>query len=242
MSEHQFLPYGRHDISDADVAAVVAVLRSDALTTGPLVEVFEQAFARASGAAHAISCNSGTAALHLACMGIRLGPGHVAIVPSITFVATANAVRMTGAEVLFADVDPDTGLLTPEKLWAAIRQARQRGVQLRAAIPVHLNGQSCDMQELAKIADAAGIDLIEDACHAFGAPGIGACTHSKFACFSTHPVKAVATGEGGVLTTSDPELARRARQLRSHGLEREANRYKDKALSLAARTSGMYSR
>ncbi len=234
MSGHKFLPYGRHDISDADVAAVVAVLRSDALTTGPLVEVFEQAFASASGAAHAISCNSGTAALHLACMGVGLGPGLAAIVPSITFVATANAVRMTGAEVVFADVDSETGLLTAAHLAAAIRRAQQQGLQLRAAMPVHLNGQSCDMQALAQIADATGIDLIEDACHAFGAPGIGACTHSKFACFSTHPVKAVATGEGGVLTTSDAELARRARQLRSHGLEREAIRYKDKALSLAA--------
>src|SRR5204863_5584700 len=134
MSENpRVLPYGRQTIEDDDVAAVAAALRDDFLTTGPRVEEFEQAFAAATGAAHAVACNSGTAALHLAALALDLGPGQAAIVPTLTFLATANAVRMTGAEVVFADVDPDTGLMTAESLGAALHRAGQAGLRATAA-------------------------------------------------------------------------------------------------------------
>ncbi|MBK8008140.1 MAG: UDP-4-amino-4,6-dideoxy-N-acetyl-beta-L-altrosamine transaminase [Rhizobiales bacterium] len=218
MSSERMLPYGRQTIEDDDLAAVAAALRSDFLTTGPLVEEFEKQFAAASGAAHAVACNSGTAALHLAAMGSRLGPGDTAIVPTLTFLASANAIRMTGAEVFFADVDPDSGLLTEATFEEAIAAAEKYRRAIKAAVPVHLNGRICDMRSLANIAKKHGIALTEDACHALGVPSVGANEYSDFACFSTHPVKAIATGEGGVVTTNDKAAAQRMRKLRSHGM------------------------
>jgi len=226
-----FLPYGRQTIDDADVAAVAAALRSDYLTTGPLVAQYEAAFAASSGAAHAIASNSGTAALHLATMAAGLGPGYAAIVPSVTFLATANAVRMTGAEVAFADVDPDTGLVTPATLRAAYARASAAGMKVRAALPVHLNGRVCDMPALAAEAAEGGFVLIEDACHALGLPDIGACAHSIAACFSTHPVKAIATGEGGVTTVADAGLAQKMLHLRSHGMVRDPALFENRDLA-----------
>jgi UDP-4-amino-4,6-dideoxy-N-acetyl-beta-L-altrosamine transaminase len=226
-----FLPYGRQTIEDDDVAAVAAALRSDFLTTGPKVAEFEQAFAAATGAAHAVASNSGTAALHLAAMAIDLGPGQAAVVPAVTFLATANVVRMTGAEAVLADVDPDTGLLTPATFAAALDRAAAGGLKVTAALPVHLNGQVCDMPGLAELAEAKGIALVEDACHALGAADAGATRHSRLACFSTHPVKGIATGEGGVTTTADPGLDRRMRELRSHGMVRDADRFLNQDLA-----------
>ncbi len=211
----KFLPYGRQTVDDEDVAAVGAALKSDFLTTGPLVDQFEAAFASATGAQHAIACNSGTAALHLAAMAAGLGEGDLAVVPTLTFLATANAVRMTGAEVVFADVDPDSGLMTAETLNAAIKSAKGN---IRAAFPVHLGGRVCDMAALAKV--SSDLMLIEDACHALGVPDAGATKYSFAACFSTHPVKAIATGEGGIVTTRDDKTAARMRELRSHGMKR----------------------
>jgi len=221
---NSFLPYGRQSIDDDDVAAVAQALRADMLTTGPLVEEFEGDFARATGASHAVACNSGTAALHLAALALGLGPGDAAIVPTLTFLATANAVRYTGAEVVFADVDVDTGLMTPATLDAAI--ARAGTARLRAVFPVHLNGQLCDMQAIEAIARRHGLALVEDACHALGLPGIGAATHGGLICFSTHPVKTIATGEGGIVTTADPKLAERTRMFRSHGMIRDPSAFK----------------
>lgn len=214
-----FLPYGRQTIGDDDVAAVVAALRADMLTTGPLVEAYEAAFANSTSAPHAVACNSGTAALHLAVLSSDLSPSDAAIVPSITFLATANVVRMTGAEVVFADVDPDTGLMTVETFEEALRRV-PAGLKVKLALPVHVNGQLCDMPALAAYAISRGVSLIEDACHALGVKDVGAAAHSQAACFSTHPVKAIATGEGGVVTTRDAAGAVRMRQLRSHGMMR----------------------
>jgi UDP-4-amino-4,6-dideoxy-N-acetyl-beta-L-altrosamine transaminase len=219
MSEGQrMLPYGRQTIEDDDVAAVAAALRSDFLTTGPLVEAFEKQFAAASGAKHAVACNSGTAALHLAAMGLRLGPGDTAIVPTLTFLSSANAIRMTGAEVFFADVDPDTGLMTEASFEEALTLAEKYRREIKAAMPVHLNGRICDMRLLSDVAKKNNIALIEDACHAIGVPAVGANEYSDFACFSTHPVKGIATGEGGAVTTKDEAAAQRMRKLRSHGM------------------------
>lgn len=227
-----FLPYGRQTIEDDDVAAVAAALRGDFLTTGPKVEEYEGAFARATGAAHAVACNSGTAALHLAALAAGLGPGDAAVVPAATFLATANVVRMTGAEVVFADVDPDTGLMTADTFAAACARDAGTGA-VKAALPVHLNGQVCDMAALAAVARANGVALIEDACHALGVEGIGATPHAQSACFSTHPVKAIATAEGGVVTTADADLAARMRSLRSHGMVREPDAFTDRARAFA---------
>lgn len=223
-----FLPYGRQVIEEDDIAAVREALLSPLLTTGPLVERFEAALAAATTAKHAVACSNGTAALHLAARAIRLERAQAAVVPSVTFVATANAVRYCGAEVVFADVDPDTGLMTSETLRAALRRAPP---DVRAVFPVHLNGQTCAMGAIAGVARDWGLWIIEDACHAIGGAQatergsipVGGCHNADMACFSFHPVKTVAMGEGGAITTNNAELAAALRRDRSHGLIRESD-------------------
>ncbi|HLZ65212.1 MAG TPA: UDP-4-amino-4,6-dideoxy-N-acetyl-beta-L-altrosamine transaminase [Aliidongia sp.] len=226
-----FLPYGRQAIDEADIRAVVEVLKSDYLTTGPKVAQFEAALAARLGARFAISNSSGTAALHLACLALGLGPGEAAIVPSITFLATANAVRMVGATVVFADVDPENGLMRPEDLAAAFARAAAAGLKVRAVFPVHLAGQCADMAGLAALAKQHDCAVVEDACHAIGTrhacgdgsmAAVGGCRLSDMAVLSFHPVKTVAAGEGGAVTTNDPALAQRLERLRSHGMVRDA--------------------
>jgi UDP-4-amino-4,6-dideoxy-N-acetyl-beta-L-altrosamine transaminase len=223
-AKRPFLPYGRQTIEADDIEAVVTALGGDYLTTGPAVAAFEEAFATATGASHAVACNSGTAALHLAVLALDLKPGDIAIVPTLTFLATANVVRMCGAEVVFADVDATTGLMTPATLREALTRVPD-GMAARVAIPVHLNGRICDMPALAAVASEAGLVLIEDACHALGAADSGATKYSAMACFSTHPVKAIATGEGGLVTTANAELASRMKVLRTHGMVRDEDAF-----------------
>ncbi|MBO9559272.1 MAG: UDP-4-amino-4,6-dideoxy-N-acetyl-beta-L-altrosamine transaminase [Caulobacter sp.] len=227
MSESPpFLPYGRQTIEDDDVAAVAAALRADFLTTGPTVEAFETAFKAKVGAEHAIAVANGTATLHLAMLALGVGEGDVCIAPSVTFLATANCARYVGAEVVFADVDPDSGLMTPDTLADALKRAEGRRV--RAVLPVHLRGDVCDLPGLKALADGVGAVLVEDAPHALGSIGtfdgvahpVGDGAYSSFASFSFHPVKTLATGEGGMLTTNDAALAARARSLRGHGMQR----------------------
>ena len=220
------LPYGRQTIEDDDIAAVVAALRADFLTTGPMVEAFEDAFAAKVGARHAVACANGTAALHLVMLALRVKEGEAVIVPSVTFLATANCARYVGAEVVFADVDPRSGLMTPGTLAEAM--GRLDGRALRAVMPVHLRGQAADLPGLASLAARAGAVLVEDAPHALGTTMnfgdltemVGDVRHSAMATFSFHPVKTIATGEGGMVTTNDPDLARRLKTLRSHGMVR----------------------
>ena len=220
-----FLPYGRQTIEDDDVAAVAQALRGEYLTTGPLVGRFEAAFAERVGAAHAIACANGTAALHLAMLALGLGEGEAIVAPSITFLATANCARFVGAEVVFADVDPDSGLMTPQTLKDALGRAER---PVRAVLPVHLRGEACDLAGLAAVAGEAGAVLVEDAPHALGTTmdfgqgpeRVGDARHSAMATFSFHPVKTIATGEGGMVTTRDPALAERLGRLRSHGMVR----------------------
>jgi dTDP-4-amino-4,6-dideoxygalactose transaminase len=157
----EFLPYGRQSIDEADIAAVADVLRSDYLTTGPAVEAFEAAFEAVVSAPHAIACANGTAALHLAMMALGLGPGDAVIVPTITFLATANCARYCGADVVFADVDPETALMTPTTLRDAI--ARAGGRKIKAILPVHLGGAACATAEIAAIAQEIGAVVVEDA-------------------------------------------------------------------------------
>ncbi len=220
------LPYGRQTIEDDDIAAVAQALRGDFLTTGPLVDAFEAAFAETVGARHAVACSNGTAALHLAMLALEVQPGEVCIAPSITFLATANCARYVGAEVVFADVDPTTGLMTPDTLAEAIGRVGDR--RLRAVLPVHLRGDTAELPALAALAADAGAVLVEDAPHALGSAmsfgntseRVGDGRHAAMATFSFHPVKTIATGEGGMVTTNDRRLAERLRTLRSHGMVR----------------------
>jgi len=228
----QPVPYGRHQIDDDDIAAVVEVLKGDWLTSGPQVEEFERALAERLGVEHAVVCSSGTAALHLAALALELGPGDVLFVPTITFVATANAARYVGAEVVFVDVEPDSGLLDINSLNRALEDHRTEG--RRVISPVHLMGQCPDMVELAKTASRHNAVIVEDACHAIGTTypdangnqvNAGACEHSEMAVFSFHPVKTIAMGEGGAVTTGNAGLAERMRLMRSHGIHREAGKF-----------------
>ena len=230
------LPYGRHWIDEADIAAVVEALRSERLAHGPKVGAFEAALAGAVGARSAAAASSGTAALHLALAALDVREGDVCIVPSITFLATATAARFCGAEVVFADVDPASGLMTADTLAEAFARASGR---VAAVLPVHLGGRLCDMDAIAALTRSHGAALIEDACHALGgvdADGrsVGACTLSDAACFSFHPVKTIAAGEGGMVTTNDPARAERMRRLANHGVAKDPALLRSPELSLDA--------
>jgi UDP-4-amino-4,6-dideoxy-N-acetyl-beta-L-altrosamine transaminase len=235
-SSGRFLPYGRHEIDEDDVAAVARVLRGDWLTTGPAVEAFEAALAAHTQAKFAAVCASATAGLHLAMMALRLQPGDIVIVPSVTFLATANAARYVGAEVAFADVDPDTALLTQATLEAALAQA---GGKAKAVVPVHFGGRTADLAGIAAVAERHRLAVVEDAAHAIGTrygPGneprtpVGDCRYSRMAVFSFHPVKTIAMGEGGAVTTNDADLRERLARLRNHGMVRDAAAFEDRDL------------
>jgi UDP-4-amino-4,6-dideoxy-N-acetyl-beta-L-altrosamine transaminase len=232
----RFLPYGRHEIDEDDVAAVTKVLRGDWLTTGPAVEAFEAALAARTQATYATVCASATAGLHLAMMALRLGPDDRVIVPSITFLATANAARYVGAEVVFADVDADTALLTPATLEAALARA---GGKARAVMPVHFGGRTVDLAGIAAVAERHGLAVVEDAAHAIGtaygrgnAPRmpVGDCRYSRMVVFSFHAVKTIAMGEGGAVTTNDAALRESLARFRSHGMVRDAAAFQNRDL------------
>jgi UDP-4-amino-4,6-dideoxy-N-acetyl-beta-L-altrosamine transaminase len=221
------LPYGRQLIEDDDIEAVVSALKSDLLTTGPVIGRFEDALSSLVGAREAVVCSSGTAALYIAARALGLKPGDRVVVPAITFVATASAPHLAGAEIIFADVDPDSGLMRAADLEAALAHAPSRAT---AVFPVHFAGQSCDMEAIAEIARARGMKIVEDAAHAIGTAWqgprraiipVGACHSSDLTIFSFHPVKTVAMGEGGAVTGNDPELMRRVRLARNHGITRD---------------------
>lgn len=231
--EKKFMPYGRQSINEADIAAVVDALKSPFLTTGPIVDAFEAALCSRLAAAHAVVCMNGTAALHLSAMALELGPDDVVIVPAITFLATANGPAMTGAKIVFSDVDAKTGLMTGPHLKEALSRAKKLG-RPRAVYPVHLNGQCAPMKEIHDIARANGLYIVEDACHALGGsiegPGgamesVGACSWSDLAIFSFHPVKTIAMGEGGAVVCRDQAIAEKLRTLRNHGMTRDAARF-----------------
>lgn len=208
------IPYGRQSIDDADLRAVAEVLRSDWLTTGPVVERFEQAVAQFTGARYAVAVSSGTAALHAAVHALKIGPGDEVIVPPITFAATANAVVFQGATPVFADVDPCALLLDPAEVEGKITR------RTRAIIAVDYAGQPCDYDCLRAIARRHGLALLADACHALGAEykGKRAGALADLSVFSFHPVKHITTGEGGMVTTDDAALAERMRSFRNHGI------------------------
>lgn len=214
----QLIGYGRQSIDRSDLAAVVKVLRKQPLTCGPAVVEFERAIERIAGARYAVAVSNGTSALRLLYQVAGVGPGTAVGVPAITFVATASQALLLGAEVVLLDVDPQSGLLTPEIL----RACRER---LDFVVPVHLAGLQCDLRGLAAICRKRRITMIEDAAHAFGSTWknggrCGDCTHSRGAVFSFHPVKNITTGEGGAIVTNNAKDAEKLRQLRHHGIVR----------------------
>jgi UDP-4-amino-4,6-dideoxy-N-acetyl-beta-L-altrosamine transaminase len=220
------IPYGRQDISQADIDAVVEVLQSDWLTQGSAVPAFEKSVADYCGAQHGVAVNSATSALHLACLALGLGPGDRLWTTPNTFVASANCARYCGAEVDFVDIDPRTYNLSPEALAAKLEVAERSGRLPKVVVPVDFAGQSCDMAAIRALADRYGFRIIEDSSHAIGGryqgEPIGGCRHADITVFSFHPVKIITTGEGGMALTNSPDLAERMRRLRSHGIERHA--------------------
>ncbi len=225
-------PYGRHSIDQVDIEAVIDVLKSDWLTCGPVIDLFEKALAKTVVAKYAVSCSNGTTALHLALLALDITKNDVVFVPAITFLASANAVRYVGADVVFVDVDPTTGLITPQTLEDAI--IKNKNKNLKAVINVHLAGQCDDLDEICKVARNYGLFIIEDAAHAIGTHyiskegrsyPIGSNAYSDLTTFSFHPVKTIAMGEGGAITTNDPSLAQKLKIFRSHGMIREASQW-----------------
>jgi UDP-4-amino-4,6-dideoxy-N-acetyl-beta-L-altrosamine transaminase len=219
------IPYGRQSISEADIDAVVQVLRSDFLTQGPVVPAFEDAVARRCGAAYGVAVNSATSALHIACKALDVGPGDRVWTSPLTFVASSNAALYCGAGVDFVDVDERTYNMCPVQLADKLERAAGAGTLPKVVIPVHFAGQSCDMAAIHSAASRHGVHIIEDASHAIGgsyrsAP-VGDCRFSDITVFSFHPVKIVTTGEGGMAMTNDPELAETMRLDRSHGITRD---------------------
>lgn len=216
------IPYGRQDISQADIDAVIEVLRSDWLTQGPTIQRFETAVANYCGAQHAVATNSATSALHIACLALGVGPGDWVWTSPSTFVASANCALYCGAQVDFVDIDPLTYNLSIERLAEKLSEAKANNTLPKVIIPVHLNGQSCDMLAIHALADKHGIKIIEDASHAIGGKyrnePVGNCRYSDITVFSFHPVKIITTGEGGMAVTNDPLLADRMQRYRSHGI------------------------
>ncbi|MEL3926053.1 UDP-4-amino-4,6-dideoxy-N-acetyl-beta-L-altrosamine transaminase [Aeromonas enteropelogenes] len=220
------IPYGRQSISEADIEAVVEVLKSDFLTQGPVVPRFEQAVADYCSARFGVAVNSGTAALHIACLALGVGPGDWVWTSPISFVASANCALYCGARVDFVDIEPDTGNMCAVELERKLMAAKAEGRLPKVVIPVHFAGLPCDMKEIHRLGQEYGFRIIEDACHALGARYQGEPTgngrYSDITVFSFHPVKIITTGEGGMAMTNDPALAKTMRLLRSHGITREA--------------------
>jgi perosamine synthetase len=215
------IPYGRHHIDEEDIAAVVDVLRNGLLTQGPMVDVFERTIAEYVGVRYAVAVANGTAGLHLAALAAGVGPGRTLVTSAITFVASSNAALYAGGRAAFTDVDGRTVNMAPESLADALR----RHPDTRAVIPVHFAGLPCDMPAIRALADRAGAVVIEDAAHAMGArypsgERVGSCRYAAMTVFSFHPVKTIAAGEGGMVTTNDEGLYRRLLRLRSHGINK----------------------
>lgn len=211
--------YGHQTVDESDVQTVASVLRGDFLTCGPAVRAFEQAICEYTGAKYCVAVANATAGLHIAALAAGLGPGDEAITSPITFLSSANCIVFTGARPVFADIDPLTANVDPDKMEARISP------RTKALIPVHFAGQPCDMARIALLAKSRGLRVIEDAAHAIGSDyrgtRIGSCAYSDMTVFSFHPVKTITTGEGGAVTTNDPVLHAKLRALASHGMYKD---------------------
>lgn len=221
----EFIPYGRQNITEKDIDAVVNVLKSDYLTQGPKVPEFEQAIKNHCVVRHALAMNSATSALHVACLALGVGEGDIVWTTPITFVASANCALYCGATVDFVDIDPQTYNLSVKALEQKLKEAKEQDKLPKVVIPVHLCGQPCDMEAIHALSQEYGFSIIEDASHAIGGSyqnkPIGNCQYSDITIFSFHPVKIITTAEGGVATTNNDELAQKMDLLRSHGITRD---------------------
>lgn len=213
--------YGHQLIDEADVQSVVDVLRGEALTCGPAVAEFEKAICNYTGAKFCVAVANATAGLHIAALAAGLGPGDEAITSPITFLSSANCIAFAGARPVFADIESDTANIDPSEIENKITS------KTKAVVPVHFAGQSCDMERISEIARAHGLKVIEDAAHAIGSDykgvKVGSCRYSDMTVFSFHPVKTITTGEGGAVTTNDPDLYRRLKALRAHGIYKDGD-------------------
>ncbi|MBE8232481.1 MAG: UDP-4-amino-4,6-dideoxy-N-acetyl-beta-L-altrosamine transaminase [Endozoicomonadaceae bacterium] len=222
------IPYGRQEITQQDIDVVVNVLKSDFLTQGPQVPLFEKAIRDAVNAEYALAVNSATSALHIACLALGVGKGDVVWTTPITFVASSNCALYCGADIDFVDIDPKTYNLSPKLLKQKLLHAKQNGLPLpKVVIPVHLCGQPCEMDKIHALSIEYGFAIIEDASHAIGGRyknnPIGNCEYSDITVFSFHPVKIVTTAEGGVATTNSKKIATKLELLRSHGVTRDSS-------------------
>ena len=219
-----FIPYGKQNINQQDIDAVIQVLQSDFLTQGPQVPLFEKTVAEYVGAEYALAVNSATSALHIACLALGLQKGDVLWTSPITFVASANCALYCGADVDFVDIDPQTYNLSVDALQKKLVQAKLENKLPKIVIPVHLCGQSCDMEKIHALSKEYGFHIIEDASHAIGgkyqSDYVGSCKYSDITVFSFHPVKIVTTAEGGMALTNNATLAQKMDLLRSHGVTR----------------------
>lgn len=219
------IPYGRQSISEEDITSVVEVLKSDFLTQGPKVPLFEQTISEFVGSKFAVAVNSATSALHIACLALDVGEGDIVWTTPITFVASANCALYCGAEVDFVDIEPNTFNISVSALEIKLQQAKDAGRLPKALIAVHMCGRSPDMRLISQLSEEYGFHIIEDASHAIGADylgePVGSCRYSDITVFSFHPVKIVTTAEGGVVTTNDPDIAHKLQLLRSHGVTRD---------------------
>lgn len=232
--QRKAIPYGKQHVTLEDIQAVIEVLKSDYLTQGPVVDQFEEAFADYVGSKFAVAVANGTAALHLNCLALGVQPGYKVITSPITFAASANCVRYCGGEVVFADIDPETYLLDINEVRKIMEADTNH--EIKGIIPVDFAGRSVDMEAYHKLADEFNCWIIEDACHAPGAYFInsegkqikaGSGTYADLAIFSFHPVKHIAAGEGGMITTNNNKLYEKLRMLRTHGITKDSSQFKN---------------
>ncbi len=221
------IPYGRQNITDDDIAAVVEVMNSEWLTQGPGIADFERAMAKYCHASHAVAVCNATAALHISCLALGVGTGDIVWTSPNTFVASANCARYCGADVDFVDIDPVTLNMSVAALQNKLERAQKSGKLPKVVIPVHFSGLPCDMKTIHALSQQYGFRIIEDASHAVGAEydgkPVGACQYSDITVFSFHPVKIITTGEGGMALTNNPDIANRLTRLRSHGIAQKAD-------------------
>ncbi|HBF08089.1 MAG TPA: UDP-4-amino-4,6-dideoxy-N-acetyl-beta-L-altrosamine transaminase [Gammaproteobacteria bacterium] len=226
------IPYGRQSIDQQDIDAVIEVLKSDYLTQGPKVPEFEKTIQDYCNVNYAVACNSATSCLHIACLALGLGPGDLYWTSPISFVASANCALYCGAEVDFVEIDPQTYNMSVPALEAKLKEAKAKNRLPNIICPVHIAGQSCDMQAIYTLAQEYGVHVIEDASHAIGGryqdKPIGDCRYSDITIFSFHPVKIITTGEGGVATTQNEELHHKMQMYRSHGVTKDPSKFQDK--------------
>lgn len=230
------IPYGRQNINEEDIEAVIEVLKSDFITQGPVVPEFEKAVAKYTSANYGVAVNSATSALHIACLALGVGRGDVVWTSPISFVASSNCAIYCGAKVDFVDIDKNTYNMSIDCLEMKLKDAKRNNTLPKVVIPVHLAGQSCEMEEIKKLSDKYGFKIIEDASHAIGGKykdqPVGSCNFSDITVFSFHPVKIITTGEGGIALTNDEKIANDMAKFRSHGIIRNKNEMTQKEKGL----------